>query len=160
MNYAKIKKNDTVDGQGVCVSLWTQGCPHHCPGCHNPETWDPNGGQFGKYEELAKQISEALTKNNVHRNFSVLGGEPLAPYNVETVNLLGYYVKLNHPDTKIFLWTGYTIEELKQMGDEYTKCFDWADVIIDGRYIAAQRDITLYLRGSSNQRVLYKNKDF
>lgn len=160
MKVAKIKYNDIVDGNGICVSLWAQGCPHHCPGCHNPETWNPEGGKFVRYEELAQELSKALLKNNIHRNFSILGGEPLAPYNIETINLLGYYVKLNHPTTKIYLWTGYTLEELKEKGNEYIKCFDWADVIIEGRYIQELRDITLELRGSSNQRILYKGKDF
>ena len=77
MRIADIKYNDIVDGTGVCVSVWFQGCPHHCLGCHNPETWDFNGGYEITYKELEKRVLEALDKNGVQRNLSFLGGVTL-----------------------------------------------------------------------------------
>lgn len=154
MRIAGLMKNDMVDGQGFCVSLWMQGCPHHCKGCQNPETWDFNGGTEIGLIPLWDEIDNALNANNVKRNFSILGGEPLCPENILNTNSIGLYVKNNYPDRKIFLWTGYTIEEIIKMGEPYNYCFLWADVIIDGRYIEEQRDISLELRGSKNQRVI------
>ena len=84
MNYAKINKNDTVNGEGISVSLFVSGCPHHCPGCFNPEAWDYDYGEEFTFETLT-EIIEALCANQVHRNLSILGGEPLAPQNRKTV---------------------------------------------------------------------------
>ena len=163
MRIAGLMKNDMVDGQGFCVSLWMQGCPHHCKGCQNPETWDFNGGTEIGLIPLWDEIDNALNANNVKRNFSILGGEPLCSENILNTNAVGLYVKNNYPDRKIFLWTGYTIEEILEMGEPYNYCLAWADVIIDGKYIEEQRDITLKLRGSKNQRIItidhYDNGD-
>lgn len=79
MRIAAIQYNDTTNGEGVCVSLWTQGCPHRCKGCHNPETWDFQGGKEIGRQELLKDILNHINANDVLRNFSILGGEPLAP---------------------------------------------------------------------------------
>ena len=77
MRYAGLIKNDIVDcDDGICVSLWLQGCPHRCKGCHNPETWDFNGGTEIPIEELIKEIIKSINENGVERNFSVLGVEP------------------------------------------------------------------------------------
>lgn len=79
MRYAGLKKNDIVDcEEGICVSLWTQGCPFHCKGCHNPETWDFMGGMKVPHS-IFKEINKAINENGIQRNFSVLGGEPLCP---------------------------------------------------------------------------------
>ena len=163
MRIAGLMKNDMVDGYGFCVSLWMQGCPHHCPGCQNPETWDFDGGTKIEFIPLLKEIDDALNANNVKRNFSILGGEPLCAENVLDTNKFGLYVKNNYPDRKVFLWTGYTIEEIIEKGEPYNYCFQWADYIIDGKYIKEERDITLNLRGSRNQRIIkidhYDNGD-
>ena len=113
-----------------------------------------NGGTEIGLIPLWDEIDNALNANNVKRNFSILGGEPLCPENILNTNSIGLYVKNNYPDRKIFLWTGYTIEEIIKMGEPYNYCFLWADVIIDGRYIEEQRDISLELRGSKNQRII------
>ena len=74
---AGINKNDFVNGEGVCVSLFLQGCHFHCKGCHNPETWDPEGGDVWDEEELIDKITSAIAANGIQRNLSILGGEPL-----------------------------------------------------------------------------------
>ena len=158
MRYAGLKKNDIVDGEGVCVSFWTQGCPHRCPGCHNPETWDFNGGIEIDEDELTTKIVNAIEANGVNRNFSILGGEPLCPHNIRYVINLVNIVRTLFPEIKIFIWTGYRLEDLQEKYQE--SLFNKIDVLIDGPFILDQRDISLKLRGSKNQRVLYKGIDF
>ena len=116
MKYATIKYNDIVDGEGVCVSFWTQGCPFRCKGCHNESTWDFNGG-IEVPSDIKGQIIKALCANGIQRNFSVLGGEPLCPQNLELVHSLVTAVRIAYPHIKIFLWTGYTIEDIKKRAD-------------------------------------------
>ena len=153
MRYAGIKYNDVVDGDGVCVSLWMQGCPHRCKGCHNPETWSFDGGIEIPRWKLISDIIEAIKKNNVKRNFSILGGEPLCPENLEHTIYIINAVKKEFPDIKIYLWTGYIFEE---MTERQKTIIDIVDVLIDGPYIESQRDLSLKFRGSRNQRVLTK----
>ena len=159
MRIAGLIKNDMVDGSGFCVSLWTQGCPHRCPGCHNPETWDFNGGTVITLDELEKEILEALNANGVERNFSVLGGEPLCEENLYDVAKIISKVRHNFPDRKIFVWTGYTYEELKEKNSLVLNALlNNIDILIDGRFEIDKRDITLWLRGSRNQRVIDMQK--
>lgn len=148
MRLAKIIKNDVVNGQGVCVSVWTQGCPHRCKGCFNPETWEINGGYKIDEDKAIAEIMEAITANGVSRNLSILGGEPLAPNNLEFTLKLLRTAKEKYPNIKTFVWTGYTYENLSPniLGD--------IDILIDGQFILEERDITLPLRGSKNQRIL------
>lgn len=160
--YAKIKFNDIVDGEGICVSFWTQGCPFRCPGCHNPDTWDFNGG-VEIPSDIKGQIIKALSANGVQRNFSVLGGEPLCEENLDLVHSLIMAVRIAYPEIKIFVWSGFVIETLKKRAETNEKLADILkniDVLIDGPFIQEKRNITLKLRGSSNQRVLYRGQDF
>ena len=152
MRYIKIKENDVINGEGVCVSFWTQGCPHHCKGCFNVSTWDYNGGYEWEQKDNIK-ILELLDKNNIHRNLSILGGEPLCPENIDGVIDLCSYIKLRRPDTRICVWTGYLFEDLlKEYGSITFK--HAIDVIIDGRFEEDKKDIRLKMRGSSNQRII------
>lgn len=159
MRYAGIKENDIVDGEGVCVSFWTQGCPHHCEGCHNPETWSFDGGYEENDIQLLNKVITLINKNNVNRNLSILGGEPLCQENRKFVSKLINAARQNFPNIKIYLWTGYIISEDFVNSDENLQyIYNNVDVIIDGPYIKDLRDIRLKLRGSSNQRILDKNK--
>lgn len=158
--YAGLITNDFANGTGTCVSFWTQGCPHHCPGCHNPETWDFNGGKEVP-TDMRGQIIKAICANDITRNFSVLGGEPLCDENLEEVDKIITGVRTAFPQIKIFVWTGYILEELQTKKDSrIDHILSQIDVLIDGPYIEAERDITLELRGSRNQRVLYHGVDF
>ena len=151
MKYVKIKPNDVVNGEGIMVSLWTQGCPHHCKGCFNVETWDFNGGKEFTEKQLY-EILDLLDARGVDRNLSILGGEPLCPQNVEGVLSLCKFIKTSRPKTKIYVWTGYTLEYLM---DEYgLKTFGNIDILIDGKFEESLKDITLTMRGSKNQRVI------
>lgn len=160
MKYADIITNDFSSGVGVTVSLWVQGCPHHCVGCHNPETWDFEGGRPLPSDWLP-QLIKAINANGVQRNFSVLGGEPLCPQNKGLVLQAIEAVRKAYPNILIYVWTGSTIEKLKEQNDEeINKILELIDVLIDGPFILARRDIRLPLRGSDNQRILKKGIDF
>ena len=158
--YAGLITNDFANGIGTCVSFWTQGCPHHCLGCQNPETWSFNGGKDVP-ADIQEQIIKAISTNNIIRNFSVLGGEPLCEENLEEVDKIITSVRTAFPQIKIFVWTGYLLEELKEKNNnKINHILSQIDVLIDGPYIEAERDITLKLCGSKNQRILYKGSDF
>lgn len=158
MRVAGLTKNDTTSGEGICVSLWVQGCPHHCKGCHNPESWDFNGGEYKNNDILLEEIYDAISANGIQRNFSILGGEPLAPQNINDTYYILWEVKQRYPSIKTFVWTGYTLEQLKEMYKD--TLLENVDVLIDGPFIKAERDITLKFRGSKNQRILYKGVDY
>lgn len=154
MRYASINFNDITAAPGLCVTVFLQGCPHHCPGCHNPTTWDFNGGEEFTAETMTA-IIEGLSAQNIQRNLCIMGGEPLAPQNTFLTNMIINEVKLRYPDIKIYVWTGYTYEEIQLLCDSHVKhILEQADYLIDGRYIEELRDITLEMRGSSNQRII------
>lgn len=151
---ADINKNDVINGQGICVSVWTQGCPHRCKGCHNPESWSFSGGYEVDENEIIEKILQYLVENGVQRNLSILGGEPLCPENIDFTIALLAQAKEKYPMIKTFVWTGYRMEEFSK------ETLENIDVLIDGPFILEERDITLKLRGSKNQRILYNGFDF
>lgn len=158
MKYAGIIENDIANGPGIRVSFWVQGCPHKCHNCQNPETWDFNGGKEFTAETL-QEIKEALTANGIERNLSILGGEPLCQENLFLTMLVIKEVKEQFPNINIYLWTGYTIEELKGRSNSHLKyILNNIDILIDGLYLEDKRDITLPLRGSSNQNIIDMKK--
>ena len=154
MRYAGIIKNDVAAGKGVNVTFFTQGCEQHCPGCHNPETWDFEGG-YEFTPQTLENIIKALTANGVQRNLSIMGGEPLHPHNLFLTNLIITEVRKVYPDIKIYLWTGYVYETLVEKHEKLLQnILQNIDVLIDGPFIKEQRDITLEMRGSTNQRII------
>ena len=157
MRYAGVTYNDILAAPGISVTVFLQGCPLHCKGCHNPETWDFDGGKEFTAQTL-DAIKAAISANGIKRNLCIMGGEPLAPQNRFTTELIIQEVKQTYPDIPIYIWTGYLLEDLQALDDpkinyilKNIKC------LIDGPYVEELRDITLHLRGSSNQRVLYLN---
>lgn len=158
--YAGLITNDFANGIGTCVSFWAQGCPHHCHGCHNPETWSFQGGKELP-TDIKGQIIKAISANGITRNFSILGGEPLCKENIEEIDNIITSVRAAYPHIKIFVWTGYTFEKLKSEDNEIINhILSQIDMLIDGPFIEAEKDITLKLRGSKNQRILYHGVDF
>jgi len=170
MKVANIVANDIVDcDDGVCVSLWVSGCPHRCKGCHNQELWDYDSGTDVDIKALQKLLASLICKNDIYRHFSVLGGEPLCPENIEGICQVVSYIRNKFNDKiKIYLWTGYTIEYLKDASKHpdanYTDCVEKilcnTDILIEGPYIESLRKLNLKLRGSTNQRVIKNPKDF
>lgn len=159
MRYAGIIKNDFSAAPGVSVTFFTQGCPHRCEGCHNPETWDFEGGEEVTHDTILDVI-EAIIANGLHRNLCIMGGEPLCPENQFLTNLIINSVKEKLPDTKVYLWTGYYLKDLDFNNNRIEQILDKVDYIIDGPFEKDKRDITLFMRGSSNQHILKKGIDF
>lgn len=152
-----IKDMDINQGDGVNVSVWFSGCPHKCEGCHNLQTWNKNQGEYFN-STTVKHIEYILTKDDIHKNLSILGGEPLSEYNIGSCLALIEYISNVLPKTQIWLWTGYTLEELEELyGKELIEFFQQKlYCLIDGRYIKEQHDVTRY-KGSKNQNI-YKFK--
>ena len=161
MYYGEIKKCDIANGPGVRVSLFVSGCRNHCLGCFNKETWD---FCYGKpFTPETKEHIIELLKPDYIEGFSLLGGEPFEPENQKELVLLLKEIKEIYPDKNICCNTGYTYEkDLMQGGKVHTsfteEMLSYIDILVDGRFIEAQKDITLKFRGSANQRILNLNE--
>ena len=154
MRYAGINYNDMSAAPGISVSVFLQGCPHRCKGCHNPDTWNFEGGKEFNYEIL-QDIINSLDANGIKRSLAIMGGEPLCEQNAFLALLIIEEVKKHKPNTKIYVWSGYTYDELKGSTDPHVKrILEIIDILIDGPYIERFRDITLPMRGSSNQNII------
>lgn len=155
MNYANIKYHDIADGEGVRTSLFVSGCTHHCKGCFNAQTWDFD---FGKpfTAEVEEEILESLKPSYV-AGLTLLGGEPLEPDNQRALLPFLKRVREQFPEKTIWCYSGYTIEELRGESRAHCECTEellsLLDVLVDGEFVEALKDITLVFRGSSNQRI-------
>lgn len=164
IRYAQIRSLDLSNGEGVGVALFVQGCHFHCINCFNPETWDFNGGK--EWTEEAKEKFLKLVDRPYIKRISILGGEPLAKENLNGVLNLVNEIRLSSPKKNIWIYTGFVWETLMkyEYGATYINnlnvdairqaIISQCDVIVDGRYIDSQRNITLPYRGSSNQRLI------
>lgn len=154
MKYAGIIKNDFAAAPGVCLSFFVQGCPIRCKGCHNPECWDFDGGKTFTAETI-NEIIEGLTANGIQRTFCVMGGEPLCDDNLFLTTLVIREVKTRLPETPIWVWTGYEAETIFNSKDTHMLyIINNVDGFVTGPYIEELRDITLPMRGSSNQQII------
>jgi anaerobic ribonucleoside-triphosphate reductase activating protein len=153
MRYAGIIRNDIASAPGICLTYFAQGCKSKCKGCHNPETWYFNEGKEFTQETLNSIIS-GLTANGVSRSLAIQGGEPLCEENQFLTNLIITEVRKVYPDIKIYLWTGYLYEDLlNNLTTHLRHILSNIDYLIDGPYIEEQRDLTLWMRGSRNQKI-------
>lgn len=157
MNYAAIKTHDIANGPGVRVSLFVSGCTHHCRECFNPETWDFDYGLLWT-AEAEQQVLDALAPSWI-RGLSLLGGEPFEPQNQPAVLALCRRVRETFPGKTIWCYSGYTLDrELLQPGrarcDSTDPLLHLLDVLVDGEFVAAEKDLTLRFRGSRNQRII------
>lgn len=138
--------DSVVDGEGLRTVIFFAGCPHHCFGCHNPESWNPKNGKEMSVQEI---MDEVLSNPLTDITFS--GGEPFCQAK-EVKELARELKKLNK---NIWIYTGYTIEQLKSSEDKHVgELLEYCDVLVDGPFIIEKRDITLPFRGSSNQRII------
>lgn len=144
-----IVPESIVDGPGLRYVVFTQGCPHGCPGCHNPQTHDFDGGFFMDTEEIARQAAE----NPLLAGVTFSGGEPFCQ--APALCDLGRRIKAMHKH--IMVYSGYTLEELLEKGEREAavqELLHLADVLVDGPYLEQERDLTLEFRGSRNQRII------
>lgn len=155
MNYLAITENDTSNGEGIRTVLWVAGCEHNCPGCHNPESHDFNAG-----EEFTEEIlDDLLTKcdHNYISGLTISGGDPLNIKNAPVIMLVCHLFKERFPDKTIWIYTGFTIEELLVCSQfRYSDLLKYVDVLVDGPFIRSLYSHNLEYRGSSNQRILLK----
>lgn len=152
MNYHDIMTNNMDNGDGLRVILWLSGCNHHCKGCHNPQTWDPNGGKLFDDEALHK-IEMELNKEYIS-GITFTGGDPLYPDNREEVFNLILYLKEKYPNKTIWLYTGYTWDYIISHILIPKDIFLNIDVLVEGKFIEEYRDTSLMWRGSYNQLVI------
>ena len=169
MNYAQIRSMDISNGEGIGVSLFVQGCDFHCKNCFNSETWEFSKGQ--EWNDKTKNQFLKLIETPFIQRVSILGGEPLHPKNVQNVLKIVDEIRVSYPTKNIWLYTGYTWEEIwikdniktadkvKDMREKAIinlrrQVVRMCDVLIDGRYVDELRDVSLHWRGSSNQRVI------
>ncbi len=146
LNLAGIAGDSIVDGPGIRTTFFAQGCPHHCPGCHNPETWPFAGGTPMEEEALLALVRD----NPLCRGVTFSGGEPFAQAEgfarlAELLRGAGY---------EVAAYTGYTFEQLYQGTPAQRRLLEGLDVLIDGPFLLAERSLELNFRGSRNQRVL------
>lgn len=149
LRYAEIKRRDIANGSGVRVSLFVQGCFKHCKGCFNESTWDFNGGKpFTR--QVADQLIEDLKPAYV-KGLSILGGEPFEY--VDALICLICEVNQKAPDKDIYVWSGYTWEEILE-DPEKSRLLEYIDILVDGSFDEDKKDISLQFKGSSNQRAI------
>lgn len=147
MRFHNITKDDMLNGDGLRVVLWVAGCTHCCKGCQNPITWDVAGGVL--FDDEAKaEIFEQLDKSYIS-GITFSGGDPLHPENRAEVRELAIEIKEKYPDKTLWLYTGFTWEQIA----EYP-IMQYLDVVVEGPFILEQRDVKLLWKGSSNQRVV------
>lgn len=141
---ADIIEGTSVDGPGLRTTIYMAGCAHHCPGCHNPSTWDPAGGREISVGELAGIIEEAAFP------LTLSGGDPLMQPEATEALLREIRTRMS---SDIWLYTGYTFEEI--LGSRrFSALLPWLDVIVDGPFIESLKDSSLLFRGSANQRLI------
>ncbi|MDE6485574.1 MAG: anaerobic ribonucleoside-triphosphate reductase activating protein [Duncaniella sp.] len=144
MRVIRIVEGTSVDGPGLRTAIYFAGCSHHCVGCHNPSTWDPAGGEEMSVSDIMSRVEEAGF------NVTLTGGDPL--YDAE--NTLPLASELKRRGYNVWCYTGYTYEHILRDGN-LRRLLDFIDVLVDGPFILARRDIKLRFRGSDNQRLIY-----
>ncbi len=165
MNYHNITYPDMNNGSGLRVVLWLSGCEHHCVGCQNPQTWDANSGILFD-EQTEEELFRELSKDYIS-GLTLTGGDPLHENNLDGVLKIVNRIRLLMPEKTIWIYSGFRWEEFQDKFplDENLEQDFWrreiikqCDVLVDGRYIDSQRDVSLKWRGSSNQRVINVKK--
>lgn len=160
IRYAQIRSMDLSNGEGIGIALFVQGCRFRCSNCFNPETWDFDGGK--EWTDEIKENFVKLASRPYIKRLSILGGEPLAEENLNDVLDLVNEIRLLCPKKTIWLYTGFTWEDILDEDYKFLEMHDalrqaiaaQCDVLVDGQYINSKRDITLPYRGSKNQRII------
>lgn len=158
MRYAGIIKQDITNGPGIRTTLYVQGCPHHCEGCFNESSWNYSGGKEWTNEKKTKFLEIANHEAEYKDGITLLGGDPLAVNDDSILELLSEY-KAQSPDKTVWIWTGYTWEEILYSDDlvwrnRVSQILKYVDVLVDGRFVERLFDPNLKWRGSFNQRFI------
>ena len=146
LDLSGIVSDSIVDGPGIRTTIFSQGCPHHCPGCHNPETWD-----FGCGTQVpVEAIVDIVKSNPLCRGITFSGGEPFA----QAAGFAKLAVLLKAKGYEVASYSGYTFEELLEGSEDQKKLLEAIDILIDGPFLQAQKSLEIAFRGSRNQRIL------
>ena len=151
---AGIVRESITDGPGICFTVFCQGCPHNCQGCHNPVTWSFEEG--GKYVDVNRILAE-IDKNPILQGVTFSGGEPLC----QSKGFLSLAKGIKKRKLKINLFTGYTfeeIQELRKIDEDISQLLDLVNILIEGRFNIKEKNLSLKFRGSENQRIIDMNK--
>ncbi len=157
MNYAAIKECDVANGPGVRVTIFVSGCTNHCAGCFQPETWDFNYGK--PYTPEVEDSIISFLRPYYIRGLTLLGGEPFEPSNQRALLPLIKRVRKELPEKDVWSFSGFTWEELHTPGS-HPRCevtdeiLSMMDVLVEGRFVLAKKNLNLQFRGSENQRIL------
>ena len=154
MNYATIKNCDIANGPGVRVSLFVSGCTHRCPGCFNEVAWDFNYGEPFTQETINKILD--MLKPNYVKGLTLLGGEPFEPQNQGAIVELLRQIKAKYPQKSIWAYSGYLFDKdilSGRLGDT-SEYLSYLDVLVDGPFVEAKKNLNLRFRGSENQRLI------
>lgn len=146
---AGVAGESVVDGPGLRYVVFAQGCPHHCRGCHNPETWDPAGGR----EISVGELLDGVRGNPLLQGATLTGGDPF----LQAGPLAELARRVKEMGKDVITYTGYTWEQLLEMSEKDREVRDLlmnTDILVDGPFIQEQRDLKLLFRGSANQRVI------
>ena len=147
MRYHNITTDDMLNGDGLRTVLWVAGCTHRCEGCHNPITWDIEGGI--PFDEAAEaELFDKLSEDYIS-GVTFSGGDPLHPQNRDDITRLATKIKADFPEKTLWLYTGFDWDEIKELD-----IIPLLDVVVDGRFIKSLLDAKLHWKGSSNQRVI------
>lgn len=147
MRYHNITTDDMHNGDGLRTVLWVAGCTHRCEGCHNPITWDIEGGI--PFDEAAEaELFDKLSEDYIS-GVTFSGGDPLHPQNRDDITRLATKIKADFPEKTLWLYTGFDWDEIKELD-----IIPLLDVVVDGRFIKSLLDAKLHWKGSSNQRVI------
>ncbi|MBP5509360.1 MAG: anaerobic ribonucleoside-triphosphate reductase activating protein [Kiritimatiellae bacterium] len=157
MNYSEIKNFDIANGLGVRVSLFVSGCRNACPGCFNPSTWDFAAGSL--FTEAVEDGLLKMLEPSYVRGLTLLGGEPFEPENQRVLLPFLERVRRERPEKDVWCFSGFTFEEMQSGASrcctaDTEPMLALIDVLVDGRFVAGKKDISLRFRGSSNQRIL------
>ena len=141
-----IQSDSIVDGDGIRTVVWFQGCPHHCRECHNPETWNPNGGMEIELEEVKEQLKNLKYQTGI----TLSGGDPFfQPIEALEIAKYAHSIGLN-----VWCYTGYTYEEIMANDDDKKKLLENVDVLVDGRFEIDKKSLACKFRGRTNQRII------
>jgi len=154
MKLCGIEMDSIVDGPGIRMTVFFQGCPHHCEGCHNPETWDYEGNCI---EMSVQDVLNLFDNDSILAGITLSGGEPLSPRNFDEIFELVREIKKRNKN--VWIYTGYTIDKVIDkfpiLKDEL---LPYVDVLVDGPFVLAERDLLLDFKGSRNQRLIEVQK--
>lgn len=149
LRLAGVIRESIVDGPGIRMTIFTQGCPHHCEGCHNPQTHDFNGGYISQPENILK----AIDANPLLKGVTFSGGEPF----MQADALADLAVEIHKRGLNVLTYTGFTFEELVGSFEKFPerkRLLEQSDYLIDGKFVLSLRSLNLQYRGSSNQRII------